>query len=184
VADVLFGDVNPGGKLPATFPRSAGYSPFYYARNLSHRPEGSPTYSSRYWDGPTTPLYPFGYGLSYTTFSFTNLKAASSPIRVGQSVDVSVDVTNTGRVAGDEVAQLYIHQRAGRDSRPVRELRGFERVALQPAETKTIRFRLRPDELGYWSTAAGKWVQDAEAFDLWAGGDSTATLHAELQVTP
>ena len=184
VADALFGDVNPGGKLPATFPRSAGYSPFYYARNLSHQPEGSRMYSSRYWDGPTTPLYPFGYGLSYTSFSFANLKAESPQVRVGQSVGVSVDVTNTGGAGGDEVAQLYIHQKAGRDSRPVRELKGFERVTLEPGETKSVRFRLGPDELGYWSTGARRWVQDAEAFDLWAGGDSTATLHADLKVTP
>jgi beta-glucosidase len=184
VADALFGDVNPGGKLPVTFPRSAGFSPYYYAHNLTHQPEGSPRYSSRYWEGPTTPIYPFGYGLSYTTFSFANLKADLAQVKVGGQVAVSVDVTNKGSVAGDEVAQLYVHQKAGSDSRPVRELKGFERIALKPGETKTVRFRLGPDELGYWSTSNGKWIQEAAAFDLWAGADSTASLHADLTVTP
>ena len=184
VADALFGDVNPGGKLPVTFPRSAGYSPFYYARNLTFQPEGSPMYRSRYWDGPTTPLFPFGYGLSYTSFAFANLKTELPQVKVGGTVGVSVDVANRGSVAGDEVVQLYVHQKAGSASRPMRELKGFERVALKPGETKTVRFGLGPEELGYWSTSTGKWVQEAEAFDLWAGGDSTAPFHADLTVTP
>ncbi len=91
-------------------------------------------------------------------------------------------MTNSGERAGDEVAQLYIHQRSGRDSRPQRELKGFERVSLQPGETKTVVFPLGPDELSYWSTSLGDWVQDAAAFDVWAGGDSLATLHAEFAV--
>ena len=183
IADILFGDVNPGGKLPVTFPRKASHAPLYYARDLSHQPEDSPMYRSRYWDGPTTPLYPFGYGLSYTTFSISNLKASASQVKLGGSVTVTADVTNTGSVAGDEVVQLYIHQKAGRDSRPMRELKGFERLTLQPGEVKTVPFSLGPTELGYWSTNAGKWVQDAEAFDIWVGADSLATLHVELAVT-
>ena len=95
---------------------------------------------------------------------------------------VTADVTNTGPVAGDEVVQLYIHQKAGSDSRPMRELKGFERLTLKPGETKTVTFPLGPAELGYWSTNAGKWVQDAEAFDIWVGADSMATLHADLVV--
>ena len=182
VADVLFGDVNPGGKLPVTFPRSGGHAPLYYARNLTHTPESSPNYRSRYWDGPTTPLYPFGFGLSYTTFSITNLKVAAPQVKVGSSVAVTADVTNTGLVAGDEVVQLYIHQKAGSDSRPMRELKGFERITLKPGETKMVTFLLGPAELGYWSTYAGKWVQEAEAFDVWVGADSLATLHADFAV--
>jgi beta-glucosidase len=184
VADVLFGDAVPGGKLPVTFPRSAGHAPLYYARNLTHQPEGSPRYKSRYWDGPTTPLYPFGHGLSYTTFAFSNLKVAAGPVKVGGTATVSVDVANTGSVAGDEVVQLYVHQKAGSDSRPVRELKGFRRVSLKPGEAQTVTFPLGPDELRYWSTSRGTWVQDAEAFDVWVGADSTTTLHAELQVVP
>jgi beta-glucosidase len=184
VADVLFGDASPGGKLPVTFPRSAGHAPLYYARNLTHQPEGSPRYKSRYWDGPTTPLYPFGYGLSYTSFSFANLKVATPQVKAGATASVTVDVTNAGSAAGDEVAQLYVHQKSGSDSRPVRELKGFRRVTLKPGETQAVTFTLGPEELRYWSTSQGKWVQDLAAFDVWVGSDSTATLHAELTVVP
>jgi beta-glucosidase len=188
VADVLFGDVNPGGKLPVTFPRSAAHAPLYYARTLTHQPEGRKLMGSevpsRYWDGLMTPLYPFGYGLSYTTFEFSNLKPSAPQVKAGGKVEVSVDVANTGSVAGDEVVQLYVHQKAGSDSRPRRELKGFRRVSLKPGEKQTVAFTLGPDELRYWSTSQRKWVQDAEAFDLWVGGDSNATLHAELTVVP
>ena len=184
VADVLFGDVNPGGKLPVTFPRGAGHAPLYYARNLTHQPERSPQYKSRYWEGPTTPLYPFGYGLSYTTFSYANLKLTAPQVKLGAAATVSVDVTNAGAVAGDEVVQLYVHQRAGSDSRPVRELKGFKRVGLKPGETQSVSFTLGPDELRYWSTFRKRWVQDAAVLDVWVGGDSTASLHAELSVVP
>ena len=182
VADILFGDVNPGGKLPVTFPRQASHAPLYYARNLTHSPEDSPRYSPRYWDGPITPLYPFGYGLSYTTFSITNLKVSAPQVKVGSTAAVTVDVTNTGPVIGDEVVQLYIHQKAGSDSRPMRELKGFERLTLNPGDTRTVTFLLGPAELGHWSTSAGKWVQDTEDFDVWVGADSLATLHADLAV--
>lgn len=182
VADILFGDVNPGGKLPVTFPRKAGQAPLYYARTLTHLPESNPMYRSRYWDGPTTPLYPFGFGLSYTTFAVSNLKVAAPQVKVGSSLTVSADVTNTGPRVGDEVVQLYIHQKAGSDSRPLRELKGFERLTLQPGETRTVTFTLGPAELSHWSTSAGQWVQDAEAFDVWVGTDSLATLHAEFEV--
>lgn len=182
VADILFGDVNPGGKLPVTFPRKGSHAPLYYARNLTHSPEGSPMYNPRYWDGLPVPLYPFGYGLSYTTFAFTNLQLSSAQVKVGGSVAVSVDVTNTGQVAGDEVAQLYIHQKFGTDTRPIRELKGFARITLQPGETQTVTFALGPAELRYWSTNANGWIQEAAAFDIWVGADSLATLHAELEV--
>jgi beta-glucosidase len=182
IADLLFGDANPGGKLPVTFPRKGGHAPLYYARTLTHSPEDGPMYRSRYWDGPTTPLYPFGFGLSYTTFAITNLKVSPQQLKVGSKGTVTADVTNTGPVVGDEVVQLYIHQKAGSDSRPMRELKGFERLTLQPGETKTVTFHLGPAELGYWSTNAGEWVQEAEAFDIWVGADSLATLHADLVV--
>ena len=182
VADILFGEVNPGGKLPVCFPRSGSHAPLYYARTLTHLPESSPMYRSRYWDSPTTPLYPFGFGLNYTTFAIANLKISDSRVKVGQSVVVTADVTNTGAVAGDEVVQLYLHQKWGSDSRPMRELKGFERITLQPGETKTVTFHLGPDELGYWSTNANGWIQEAAAFDIWVGADSLATLHADLEV--
>lgn len=183
VADTLFGDANPGGKLPVTFPRKGSHAPLYYARNITHSPEDSQMYNPRYWDGLPVPLYPFGFGLSYTAFEFTNLKISSEKIKVGESLTVTVEVTNTGKVAGDEVAQLYIHQKWGTDTRPMRELKGFERVPLQPGETKTLTFKLGADELTYWSTIAGQWIQDAASFDLWAGSDSMASLHTEFEVT-
>ncbi len=182
VADLLFGDANPGGKLPVTFPRKGSHGPLYYARTLTHSPEGSPMYNPRYWDGLPAPLYPFGFGLSYTTFSISNLKVSAAQVKAGGSVSVTADVTNTGSMAGDEVVQLYIHQKYGSDSRPMRELKGFERISLQPKETRTVTFQLGPDELGYWSTNLGKWIQEPADFELWVGADSTATLHAELKV--
>lgn len=182
VADILFGDMNPGGKLPVCFPRSGNHAPLYYARTLTHLPEDNPRYHSRYWDGPTTPLYPFGFGLSYTTFEFANLQVSAPQVKVGDSVTVAIDVTNRGQVAGDEVVQLYIHQKWGSDSRPMRELKGFERVTLQPGQTQTVTFNLGPAELRYWSTNVGQWLQEAAAFDIWVGADSLATLHAKLEV--
>lgn len=183
VADILFGDVNPGGKLPVCFPRQGNHAPLYYARNTTHSPEGHPMYNPRYWDGLPTPLFPFGYGLSYTTFAIENLRLSTPQVKVGGSLEVTVEVCNTGTRPGDEVVQLYIHQRAGSDSRPMRELKGFQRVSLQPGEVQTLTFTLGPSELGHWSANAGKWVQDAEVFEIWVGADSQAELHAEFKVT-
>jgi beta-glucosidase len=182
VADILFGDANPGGKLPVSFPRKGSHAPLYFARNLTHSPEDSQMDNPRYWDGLPVPLYPFGYGLSYTTFAFSNLQVSSPQVRIGESLTVSVELTNTGKVAGDEVAQLYIHQKWGTDTRPMRQLKGFQRVTLQPGETKTVTFQLGPHELEYWSTNAGKWIQDAAGFDIWVGADSQAALHTDFEV--
>jgi len=183
VTDVLFGDVNPGGKLPVSWPRVAGAEPLYYNHNLTHEPEDAPNFTSRYWDMNSKPLYPFGYGLSYTTFTFSNLKLSQTSIATGGSTQVSVDVTNTGSVAGDEVAQIYIHQRWGSASRPIRQLEGFKRVTLQPGETRTLTFPLGKDELEFWSPQTKVWAVEPSTFDVWAGDSSTATLHAELTVT-
>ncbi|HVZ84186.1 MAG TPA: beta-glucosidase BglX [Terracidiphilus sp.] len=182
VADVLFGDVDPGGKLPVSWPRVAGAEPLYYNHNLTHEPEDRPGFTSRYWDMSSKPLYPFGYGLSYTAFKFDNLKLSKTSMKAGETTEVSVDVTNTGAVAGDAVAQVYIHQRAGSASRPVRELKGFRRVTLKPGETKTLTFPLGRDELEFWSPQTKVWAVEPGMFDVWAGGDSTASLHAELDV--
>ncbi len=183
VADLLFGEVNPGGKLPFSWPRSAGQIPIYYAHNLTQDPETRRGFTSRYWDELSSPLYPFGFGLSYTKFAFSNLQLSRTEVPLGQAFEVAVDVENTGTRAGDEVVQLYIHQRAGSTSRPVRELKGFERVALAPGEKKTVRLTLDKAKLSYWSTPEKKWVEEPEAFDLWVGEDSSAALHAGFQVT-
>ncbi len=183
VADVLFGDANPGGKLTVTWPRSAGQESLYYAHNLTFEPETDPDYKSRYQDLPTSPLYPFGYGLSYTKFSVSKLQLSKATAKVGESIAVSVDVQNTGGIAGDEVVQLYIHQQSGSASRPVRQLKGFEKVTLAPGETKTLHFTLGKDELTYWSPSQKKWVLEPAVFDVWAGDDSTASLHGNFEVT-
>jgi beta-glucosidase len=183
VADVLFGDVNPGGKLPVSWPQTAGAEPSYYSHNLTHEPESRPTFTSRYWDVSSKPLYPFGYGLSYTTFKFDHLRLSRSSMKAGESTAVLVDVTNTGGAAGDAVAQVYIHQRWGSASRPVRQLKGFRRVALKPGETQTLTFPLGKDELQFWSPQKKAWGVEPSVFDVWTGEDSTASLHAELTVT-
>lgn len=183
VADVLFGEVNPGGKLPVTWPRAVGQEPLYYNHNLTHKPEDAPDFTSRYWDLSTKPLYPFGYGLSYTTFKFANLRLDKERMTAEQTAQVEVDVTNTGTVAGDTVAQVYIHQRAGSASRPVRQLKGFRRIALQPGETQTLTFPLGKDELQFWSPQTKVWAVEPGTFDVWAGEDSTAGLHTQMTVT-
>jgi beta-glucosidase len=182
VADVLFGDVNPGGKLPVSWPRTAGQEPLYYNHNLTHDPEDRPSFTSRYWDLSTKPLYPFGYGLSYSTFKFANLRLSKEHINAEQSTEVQIDVTNTSTVAGDAVAQIYIHQRAGSASRPVRQLKGFRRITLQPGETQMLKFPLGKDELKFWSPQTQAWGVEPGIFDVWAGEDSTASLHTELVV--
>jgi beta-glucosidase len=183
VADILFGDVNPGGKLPVSWPRAAGQEPLYYNHNLTHEPEDRPTFTSRYWDLSSKPLYPFGYGLSYTSFKFANLRLSRKSVKAAAATEVEVDVSNTGNVPGDAVAQIYIHQRAGSASRPVRELKGFRRVPLQPGETQTLKFPLGKEELSFWSPQTRVWAVELGAFDVWAGEDSTASLHTELVVT-
>jgi beta-glucosidase len=182
IADVLFGGANPSGHLPVSWPRSTGQTPIYYSHNLTQLPETAPEFKSRYWDVRSTPLYPFGHGLSYSTFGFDNLKVTPTA-RVGATVDVSVDVSNTGKRAGDAVVQLYIHQRAGSASRPVRQLKGFERVTLEAGAKRTLHFALGKDELQYWSTSEKKWVVEPEQFDVWVGGDSNAALHGEFRLT-
>ena len=182
VADILFGDANPAGHLPVSWPRSTGQVPIYYNHNLTQAPETAPDFKSRYWDIKSTPLYPFGYGLSYTTFSFDHL-TVTPMANVGGTVDVSAEVTNTGTRDGDSVVQLYIHQRAGSASRPVRQLKGFQRVALSAGAKQTVHFQLGKDELQYWSPSERKWVVEPEQFDVWVGGDSTAALHGEFRLT-
>jgi beta-glucosidase len=184
IADLLFGDINPGAHLPVSWPRNSGQLPLYYNHNLTQAPETAPDFKSRYWDSPSTPLYPFGYGLSYTKFAYDNLKLSTKQASVnGGKIEVSVDVSNTGARAGDTVVQLYIHQRAGSASRPVRQLKGFERVALDPGAKKTLHFTLTKDELQFWSPTERNWVVEPEHFDLWIGSDSTAPLHDEFQLT-
>ncbi len=180
VADLLLGRAVPGGKLPFNWPLDVGQVPIPYAHNLTHEPQNQ---GRRYWDEASTPLYPFGYGLSYTTFAFSHLQIDKDEIGQNDTLHVSVDVTNTGKVAGDEVAQLYTHQEYGNASRPVRELKGFERISLLPGQTKTVQFTLGREQLRYWSQALHRWTYDPSTYDIWVGGDSTAKLHTKVVVT-
>lgn len=180
IADLLFGETVPGGKLPITWPRSVGQVPLYYARNLTQIPNDPDT---RYWDGSSAPLYPFGYGLSYTTFSLGTIKTNAAMVPSGGSIDVSVDVENTGKITGDQVVQLYTHQRAGSASRPVRELKAFRRITLKPGERQTVTLKLDTHELGFWSSQTHRWSIEPGTFDLWIGKDSNATEHTTLEVT-
>jgi len=182
IADVLFGRYNPSGKLPVSFPRNVGQAPLYYNHKSTGRPSSPShvTYSG-YTDVSTTPLYPFGYGLSYTTFEYTNLKLDKTKIQKEGTLSVSVDLRNTGKRDGEEVAQLYIRDLVGSIVRPVRELKGFKKVALHAGETKTISFSLSAEELQFY-TARGTWEVEPGDFMLWVGGDSHATLSAAFSV--
>ena len=180
VANLLFGDAVPGGKLPVTWPRDAGQGPIYYAHNTTQGPENQ---GKRYWDEESTPLYPFGYGLSYSTFTFSNLHVSQPQFRIGQTAEVTADVENTGPSTADEVPQIYIHQQYGSTSRPVRELKGFERITLAAHEKKTVHFSLGSNELSYWSAAKKAWVEEPARFDVWVGADSQATLHGSFTIT-
>ena len=181
IADLLSGDANPGGKLPVAWPLTIGQIPINYARNLTQIPEAPNT---RYWDGSSAPLYPFGYGLSYSTFSTSNLHIAAPTVHAGSTLQVSIDVQNTSNRAGDEVIQLYTHQRAGSASRPVRELKGFLRVSLKPHETRTITLPLNTKDLGFWSPQTHHWSMEPGTFDLWLGTDETATTHTTFDLLP
>jgi beta-glucosidase len=183
VADVVFGKVNPGGKLPVSFPRRLGQVPIYY----NHEPTGRPCnagskYNSRHRDIPScSPLYEFGYGLSYTTFTVTNLQLSSSSISRNGHVSASVTVTNTGTRTGDEVVQLYLHDPVASISQPVRRLRGFERMTLDPGKARTVTFTLDKSDFGFYDNR-GRFVVEPGRIDLYAGNSSSATLTKSFTV--
>ena len=181
VADVLFGKVNPGGKLPVSFPQTVGQVPIYYAHEPTGRPcDVTQKYDSRYRDLTTCdPLYAFGYGLSYTTFDISDLEVSSPTVATTGKVTVTVDVRNTGARAGDEVVQLYLHDPVASLTQPVRRLRGFERVTLAPGQSKKVSFTLGPQDFGYYDNA-GTFVVEPGRIDLFAGNSSHATLASSV----
>jgi beta-glucosidase len=179
VARLLFGDATPGGRLPFSWPRSVGQVPLIYARITSHQPSTS---HQRYWEEESTPLYPFGFGLSYGEVEYRNLTLSSTQIYSADAIEVTVEVRNPSSRTVEEVAQLYLHQRYGRAARPVRELKGFQRVSLAPGETRTLRFAISAAARRYWSAADRAHVRDASTFDVWVGGASTAELHTAFEV--
>jgi beta-glucosidase len=180
VARLLFGEVSPSGKLPFSWPRTVGQVPLVYSHTRSHEPQNQ---ERRYWDEPSTPLFPFGHGLSYGQFTYSDLTVDRPSIPLEGTITVSVQVTNTSDREAAEVVQLYLHQRHGSASRPVRELKGFQRVTLSPQASQQMQFKIGPEHRRYWSTTERDWVLDSSVFDVWVGGDSTAELTTTFEVT-
>jgi beta-glucosidase len=180
VANLLTGDANPSGHLPLTWPREAGQIPIFYNTNLTQIPDDT---EHRYWDLSSLPLYPFGYGLSYSKFAISDLTVTSNKVHDSTPLQISVKIQNTSSVVGEQVVQLYTHQRAGSASRPIRELKAFNKIALAPGERKTIQLTVAPQDLSFWSPALHKRVLEPGTFDVWVGDDSTAKLHGTFEVT-
>ncbi|MDQ7822193.1 MAG: glycoside hydrolase family 3 N-terminal domain-containing protein [Candidatus Eremiobacteraeota bacterium] len=182
IADVIFGDYNPGGKLPVTFPRNVGQIPIYYSAKNTGRPaSASDKFTSKYLDVPVTPLYPFGHGLSYTTFEYSGLELSSASIKRGEDLQVSVTVKNTGAREGDEVVQLYIRDHVASATRPLKELKAFSRIHLVPGEARKVSFTLTPDSFAFYNREMVRTVE-AGAFSVFAGGSSQGGLEAKLEI--
>lgn len=185
IADVLFGDVNPSGKLAMTFPKNVGQIPLYYAHKNTGRPlEGSDgqgkwfvKFRSNYLDVDNDPVYPFGYGLSYTSFSYSAVTLSSDTLSEGGSIKASVKVTNTGKVGGKEVVQMYLQDVKGSVSRPLRELKGFEKIYLAPGESRVVTFEIGPDALKFWNQQMVYGAEKGE-FKVFIGSDSTTKNEA------
>lgn len=185
MADVLFGAVNPSGKLTTTFPQNVGQVPLYYAHKNTGRPlaEGKwfSKFRSNYLDVSNDPLYPFGYGLSYTTFAYSNLKLNKQSFKPGGSVTASINVRNTGAVEGKEVVQLYIQDLVGSSTRPIKELKHFEKISLKPGESKTVDFKITEEDLKFYNTAL-KFVAEPGDFKVYVGGNSRDVMEAQFSL--
>jgi beta-glucosidase len=183
IAEVLYGDYNPSGKLPMTFPRNVGQVPLYYNYKNTGRPN-SPGPESVFWshynDEENTPLYPFGYGLSYTTFDYGTIKTTNS-FDLDQKITVSVVITNTGKRKGKEVVQLYIRDKYASITRPVKELKGFELLELLPGEKKIVDFELTEKELGFYDND-GEWILEKGDFEIFIGGNSQTNNKTTLEL--
>jgi beta-glucosidase len=184
IADVLFGDYNPSGKLPITFPRSVGQIPTYYNHVSIGRPvvPGEPgNYKSQYFDDETGPLYPFGYGLSYTDFSLSDVSLSAHTLNKGGKLDASVTVTNTGKVAGATVVQLYLRDVTASIARPIKELKNFEKVQLAPGEQKVVHFSISPDDLKFYNSQL-KYVAEPGQFNVQIGLDSQTVKQQSFEL--
>ncbi|TDQ15057.1 beta-glucosidase [Algoriphagus boseongensis] len=184
IAKVLYGDYNPSGKLPMTFPRNVGQVPIYYNQKSTGRPDipgQDMVFWSHYIDSPNRPLYPFGYGLSYTTFEYSDLKLSAPQMSNAGNVELSVTLKNTGGVKGKETVQLYIRDLVASTSRPIRELKGFQQVELAPGESKMLKFTIDEKSLGFY-TPTGEWVVEPGDFKLFVGGDSSCEMNVDLTV--
>jgi beta-glucosidase len=188
VADILLGAANPSGKLTASWPRTEGQIPVYYAHKNTGRPwEGAGTaqfgepFKSRYIDAPNDPLFPFGYGLNYTTFGYRDLHIETPIVVTDGTLVVSAVVQNSGARAGTEVVQLYVRDLVGSVTRPVKELKGFQRITLQPGEERTVRFDVPAGELGFIGLDM-RYAVEPGAFKVWVGPDSTTGLEGHFEV--
>ncbi len=181
VADVLFGDFNPCGRLPVSFPRNAGQIPVYYNHKNTGRPPTREHYTSKYLDVPWTPLYPFGYGLSYTTFAYGDLSLDLDRIGPSGELTATVTITNTGQREGTEVVQLYIRDLVASMTRPVRELKGFARTTLKPGQSQAVSIRLRASDLGFYNHRM-EYVVEPGSFKLWMGPNSAEGLTADFEI--
>jgi beta-glucosidase len=183
IAQVLYGDYNPSGKLPMTFPRSVGQLPIYYNYKNTGRPtmnEPESVFWSHYIDEQNTPQFAFGHGLSYSKFEYSDLTLSTNTFSKDGKIVVSVKVKNTGKVAGKEVVQLYIRDLVGSNTRPVKELKGFEMVEIQPNSEKVVRFEINSKTITYF-TANQKWEAEAGDFNVFVGGSSDNTLQSDFQ---
>lgn len=186
IADVLFGDYNPSAKLPISFPRAEGQIPVFYSAFNTGRPvvnENNITYKSAYIDLPNTPRYAFGYGLSYTSFSYSNLQFSKRTFTDSDSVEVSFTLTNSGNVAGEEVAQLYIWDRVASIARPVKELKGFKKLSLQPGESKTVRFTINKEHLSFYNDQLNKVVEPGEFRIMIGAASDDIRLQDTIELT-
>ncbi|MFA6469432.1 MAG: glycoside hydrolase family 3 N-terminal domain-containing protein [Bacteroidota bacterium] len=182
VADVLFGDVNPSGKLPVTFPRSVGQIPLYYNSKNTGRPfSATDKFTSRYIDLPNGPLFPFGFGLSYTSFQYNNLRLSNSKILKGGDIIVSVEVENTGQLAGDEVVQLYLRDDVASVTRPVKELKGFKKISLNPGEKKAVEFTITLEAMSFYDLSMKRIVEPG-TFTVFVGGNSVDCIQSQFTV--
>ncbi len=183
IADVLFGDYNPGGKLPISFPRSVGQCPIYYNHLNTARPiETGSVFWSHYTDESNEPLFPFGYGLSYTTFNYSGLKLSSSEITAHQTLKISIEVKNTGKIKGEEVVQLYVQDVYGSIARPVKELKGFKKISLEAGERKIVDFELTASDLAFFG-ADRTWKAEPGDFNLWVGTNSIIGEYGQFRLT-
>ena len=182
IADIIFGDYNPSGKLTASFPYAVGQVPVNYEHKNTGRPKvESQRYTSKYIDGPNKPLYPFGYGLSYTTFEYSQPVLNTQQIHFDETLRVQVDVKNTGDRRGEEVVQLYVRDLVGSVTRPVKELKGFEKIALEPGETKTVTFELRADDLAFY-TRDMEYKAEPGEFRIFTGSSSENLQSASFKL--
>ncbi|MDP2059091.1 MAG: glycoside hydrolase family 3 C-terminal domain-containing protein, partial [Flavobacteriaceae bacterium] len=174
IADVLFGDYNPSGKLPMTFPRGEGQIPIYYNYFNTGRPaqnETATNYVSAYIDLKNSPKFPFGYGLSYTSFQYSDLKLSTKKINPSGKIEVTVNITNTGKVLGEEVVQLYLRDKIGSSVRPVKELKDFQKVKLDAGQTKTLKFTIDIEKLSFYNQKL-EWVAEPGDFEVMIGASS------------